>query len=204
MSRVDLRERALPLAALLCSLVGLVFALGGADEPARAQVLVAVRSVAAGSRIPADALRLVPIDARDRTPSMLGTASAAAGRVVVAPLRPGDYVQRGGLEDGAALPALGPGQRAFTLRLEPSAAPPAASLVPGTTVDVIVSTDADGRRGAGSSVAASGLEILTPVRHDEGALLVTLRTTVRQAVALTAAQSFAHDLRLLGRPGGDG
>ena len=40
-------------------------------------------------------------------------------------------------------------------------------------------------------------------RRTDGTVVVTLRTSLRQAVALTAAQSYAHDLRVLVRAPGD-
>ena len=66
MSRV-VRERALPLIALLLALVGLVSNARGSDA-ARVHVIAAVRAVPAGAIVAPGAVRIVSIDARDRTP----------------------------------------------------------------------------------------------------------------------------------------
>ena len=96
---------------------------------------------------------------------------------------------------------------------------PSRPRLPGSRVDVIVSTEP--RTGAGSTfVALEGVELLSlsaaaagtgsfdPTASGEGAAatataLATLRVTPRQAVYLTAAQNFAREVRLLSRPPGD-
>ena len=99
-----LRDRALPLAAVGLALLGLAVGQGG-DGPRRLEVVVAARSIAAGTPIPPDAIRLVSIVAADRTPSMLARIDEAAYRQSGVPLRAGDYVVRGALhnDDRAAL-----------------------------------------------------------------------------------------------------
>jgi hypothetical protein len=202
---VDLRAHALPLAALACALAGLAATFDGGSESGRATVVAVARSVQVGSSIPASALRLLRIDARDRTPTMVGALAAATGRVALVPLHGGDVLLSGELAARSAVAPLRAGERAVTLRLDPSAAPPATELTAGRRVDVVVSTDADARHPARSLVAAAALEVLIPARERDGMLVLTLRARVRDAVELTEAQSFAHDLRVLVRPeGGSG
>jgi pilus assembly protein CpaB len=196
-----LRDRALPLAAVGLALLGLAVGQGG-DGPRRLEVVVAARSIAAGTPIPPDAIRLVSIAAADRTPSMLVRIDEAAYRQSGVPLRAGDYVVRGALQNDDRA-ALRRGQRAVALRLDAAAAPSPAALRDGARVDVVVSTDADATNPARSSVVASALEVLGAPRRSEGTVVVTLRASLRQAVALTAAQSYAHDLRVLVRAPGD-
>jgi pilus assembly protein CpaB len=196
-----LRERALPLVAVGLALLGLA-AGQGHDGPRRLEVVVAARSIPAGRPIPPGAVRLVSIVATDRTPSMLAREDEAAFRVSSVPLRPGDYVVRGALQDDDRAP-LRRGQRAVALRLDAASAPSPAALRDGTRVDVVVSTDADATHPARSSVVAGALEVLGAPRRADGAVVITLRATLRQAVALTAAQSYAHDLRVLVRAPGD-
>jgi Flp pilus assembly protein CpaB len=198
----DLRAHALPLAALACALVGLAATFGGGSGSGSATVVAVARSVPLGTSIPASALRLLRIDAGDRTPSMLGELSAATGRVALVPLHGGDVLLSGELAAQTAVAPLRAGQRAVTLRLDPSAAPSATELGAGRHVDVVVSTDADAAHPARSLVAAAALEVLTPARERDGMLVLTLRASVREAVELTEAQSFAHDLRVLVRPEG--
>jgi pilus assembly protein CpaB len=76
-------------------------------------------------------------------------------------------------------------------------------VVPGARVDVLVT-----REGAGTKLALQDVEVLAaaaaPGDDLAGArVAATLRTTVRQAVYLTAAQSFAREIRLLPRAAGD-
>jgi pilus assembly protein CpaB len=102
-----------------------------------------------------------------------------------------------------AAAALRGGERALDL----VAVAPPATVVPGARVDVLVTYD--GRDGvAGSTRLALGdVELLAarPAPAADGAdalprVVATLRVTVRQAVALTAAAAAAREVRLLARP----
>jgi pilus assembly protein CpaB len=77
-------------------------------------------------------------------------------------------------------------------------------------VDVLVTrAAADGASGA-TTLALAGAQVLSaaPASPDgdsgEQRVAVSLRVTVRQAVYLAAAQSFAREIRVLPRPAGDG
>ncbi len=80
---------------------------------------------------------------------------------------------------------------------------------PGARVDVVVTREGSGRGRA--QLAMEDVEVLTAAPApagapgDSGAVRVSasLRVTVRQAVYLAAAQSFAREIRLLPRAAGD-
>src|SRR4051794_22533104 len=201
MLRLPGRERSLPVAALALALLGLLVE-HGQGGPRTVEVVAAADPIAAGAPIPPTALRLVRINADDRTASMLSNVDEVAFRQSAVALHPGDYVTGTVLRD-AVRPALRAGQRAVALRLDGASAPSLAALHDGVRVDVVVSTDADARHPARSSVVASALEVIEAPRRTDGTVVVTLRASLRQAVELTAAQSYAHDLRVLVRAPGD-
>ncbi|MDR9372879.1 RcpC/CpaB family pilus assembly protein, partial [Conexibacter sp. JD483] len=140
-------------------------------------------------------------------PGLLRGAQAAVA------LPAGAYVTRAVLRTpGAAAPAVGPGERAAEIvaRGDPEA------IVAGGRVDVLVTRDGvDGRPGSTvlaledvevlAAAAVAGAEIAPSGGGAEAGARVsaTLRVTVRQAVFLTAAQSFARELRLLPRAAAD-
>jgi pilus assembly protein CpaB len=93
---------------------------------------------------------------------------------------------------------------------------PVLASVEGRADDVLVTRD--GREGGGgrTSLALEDVEVLAaaPASEDEGGprtsdspagprVTASLRVTLRQAVYLTAAQSFAREIRLLPRAPGD-
>jgi pilus assembly protein CpaB len=88
-----------------------------------------------------------------------------------------------------------------------------ADVEPGARVDVLVTRDGGEDGPGGSELALQDVEVLAsrPAAADarratatDGPLVAaTLRVTVRQAVFLAAAQSFAREIRLLVRAPGD-
>jgi pilus assembly protein CpaB len=88
-------------------------------------------------------------------------------------------------------------------------------VVPGARVDVLVTRDGGAGGGAGAAelaledvevMAARGVAPEDAPRASQAAgplVAATLRVTVRQAVFLAAAQSFAREVRLLVRAPGD-
>jgi pilus assembly protein CpaB len=86
-----------------------------------------------------------------------------------------------------------------------------ATAPPGTRVDVLITTET--RSGTGRSfLALQDVELLAVREPDaepqDGAAatataIATLRVRLREAVYLTAAESFARELRLLVRAPGD-
>lgn len=227
------RRRALLLLTLALACGGLaasevgsrvreVEAAVGAPVP----VVVAARDVAPGAELkPADlAVREVP--ARFAPPDGFAAPDEAVGAPLGTGLAKGSYltVSSLGAGDGAGR-GRGPGplrrgQRALEVAV---AGGESLSSVagPGSRVDVLVSTD-PGDGPARTHLALESVELLDlssgggvdaefAAGEDtagEGAAanassLATLRVTVRQAVYLTAAQSYAREVRLLPRPAGD-
>ncbi|MBJ7332107.1 MAG: Flp pilus assembly protein CpaB [Solirubrobacteraceae bacterium] len=83
---------------------------------------------------------------------------------------------------------------------------------PGSRVDVVITRDERGGSAAGTLLALQDVEVLAAQAGpqpagDEGTgaprVLASLRVTLRQAVYLAAAQSFAREVRLLPRAVGD-
>jgi pilus assembly protein CpaB len=86
----------------------------------------------------------------------------------------------------------------------------AAAILPGSRVDVLVTRDAGGAGGGRTRLALEDVEVLNahavPATDTQPAttrVAASLRVTVRQAVYLAAAQSFAREIRLLPRAAGD-
>ncbi|WP_354701811.1 hypothetical protein DSM112329_02147 [Paraconexibacter sp. AEG42_29] len=109
----------------------------------------------------------------------------------------------------AAAGTLKPGQRVA----EVTARGDARLLGPGSRIDLLVTREgADG--SGGTTLALEDAEVLaaTPVGGDEDGsgkgvaalqVALSLRVSLRQAVALAAAQNFAKELRVLVRADGD-
>jgi pilus assembly protein CpaB len=178
-------------------------------------VVVAAADLRQGQRISAKqasrslAVRHVP--ARFAPPDALAAPADAVGSTLAAPVAAGGYVTAGSLAGPAdardeAGSALVPGQRAVEVAVTGGEELTAAG--PGTLVDVIVTTERGEGRGR-TYLALEAVELLSArpggeTGGGEGAgggavTLATLRTTLRQAVYLAAAQSFARAIRLLPR-----
>lgn len=183
--------------------------------------VVVVRSdLALGAEIRPDAVEVRKVPARFVPPDALADPAEAAGLTLAVPLPRGAYLTAAALAARApdALrpgPALRRGERAAEVRVAGTGGP-AAGAEPGARVDVLVTTEGRSGSGGRTYVALEDVELLD-LRDDGGetaveaedaaagapAALATLRVTARQAVYLTAAQSFARELRLLVRPPGD-
>ncbi len=120
-------------------------------------------------------------------------------------IRRGDYVSGSSLApsggEGAAEAA--PAGRVVDVSVA-GASSFADLLRPGARVDVLITTD----RAAGGGrtyLALQGAELVAFAAGSggEGKATATLRVSLRQAVLLTAAQSFARELRLVPRADGD-
>jgi pilus assembly protein CpaB len=87
------------------------------------------------------------------------------------------------------------------------AAGPPDAVVPGSRVDVLVTREPRPGSPGGTDLALEDVEVLAAAATaaDSGAprIAASLRVTLRQAVYLAAAQSFARELRLLPRAHGD-
>lgn len=183
----DISRREAALAARLAPLVDVVVARG--ELPAGTEVAekdLAIR------RIPA---RYAPAGAA------MATAELVGGRLAVAvadgaPVAPGMLVTEA---TAAGAPVRG-GERAVPLVATGS--PDMVS--PGARVDVLVTRD------RGTELALQDVEVLSaapaaaaPEASGAPRVAATLRVTLRQAVYLAAAESFAREIRLLPRAAGD-
>ncbi len=224
------RRRALVLLALALACGGLaasqvrqtvreVEARTGAPVP----VVVARESIPADRQIDPGSLTVRQVPERYAPPDGLAASEDAAGLRTAGAVRAGTYLTTAHLQGagGKGDTSLRRGERALEVSVAGGEA--LAGAAPGSTVDVLVSTE--GREGAARSfLALESVELLDlqagaggrdpesedgegPVSREGAAAAATatatLRVTTRQAVYLTAAQNFAREVRLLPRPSGD-
>jgi pilus assembly protein CpaB len=203
-------------------LLGLALVLGGLaagdvarrESAVRAQlgpaveVVVARADIAAGKRVGAGDLAVRSVPARYAPVGAATVPGTLIGRRLAAAVRRGGYLGEDLVEADRAVagPPVGKGERAA----EVVALGTPALVVPGARVDVLVTRDGEGGAAAGTELALEDVEVLAAraapgAARDEGAerVAATLRLTVRDAVYLAAAQSFARELRLLPRAAGD-
>jgi pilus assembly protein CpaB len=202
-------------------LLGLALVLGGLaasdvarrEAAVRAQLGPAVEVVVARADLRAGR----PVGAADlavrRVPSRYAPAGAATvpetliGHRLAAPVARGGYLPEAlvASDPGVAGPPVRAGERAA----EVVAVGPRALVVPGARVDVLVTRDGEGGAAAGTELALEDVEVLAArpaaagAREEGERVAATLRVSVRDAVYLAAAQSFARELRLLPRAAGD-
>ena len=213
------RRRAAVLLGLALVLGGLAASDVGRREAALRRavgpsvpVVVARTRLAPGTPLTARALAVRRVPARFAPALAYGSPAALAGAKAAAALQAGEDVTPAAVDDGASAAASGapvrPGERVADL----VARGPAALIRAGTRVDVLVTRESgdgsgvDGRRAGGRRGPRGARR-----RRDDGAaggdaqdrVAVSLRVTVRQAVFLAAAESFARELRLLPRAAGD-
>jgi pilus assembly protein CpaB len=161
--------------------------------------------VARGDLSPGTPLRVTDVEPRE-VPARWAPVGAAAAPGEVAGAVPAVRIPRGAYVTAAALTApdaaggtVARGERA----VEVVAAGSQDLVVPGARVDVLVT-----REDAGTRLALQDVEVLAVGPADDVAgaarIATTLRVSLRQAVYLTAAQSFAREIRLLPRAAGDG
>src|SRR5512133_2381420 len=200
-------------AAALLGLALLLGVLAASDVAGREAALrrqlgpavpvVVVRSpLRAGDRIKRGALALRLVPERYAPASAFHDPVEAVGRRAGVPIAAGTdlgpaLLRVPGSQAQPAGPALRRGERALDLVAVGAAAP-------GTRVDVLVTDDG---RGGATRLVLTGAEVLATrpaqVPDAQDALprvVATLRVTVRQAVALTAAAAGAREVRLLARP----
>ena len=207
-------------AALLLGLALVLGALAASDVARRetalraelsplVEVVVARAPLEAGRRVAARDL------ARRRVPERFAPAGAAGvapallvGRRLAVPVAEGGPVGPLLLEPEAPPPGAGLGRGQRAAEIVAAAAPGTVSA--GARVDVLVTRD----RGAGAGateLALQDVEVLATRPAAAAAdgerrtrtIAATLRVSVRQAVYLAAAGSFAREIRLLARAPGD-
>jgi pilus assembly protein CpaB len=172
-------------------------------------VLVTRTPIPAGAPLAAARPVLRAIPQRFAPVGALASATALAGARAAVALPAGAYLTAATLRaPDAALPPIGRGERIAQVVAH---ADPAA-VVPGARVDVLVTRDGDGGSAGATVLALEDVEVLAAraappaaSAEQEGASRVaaSLRVSVRQAVYLAAAQSFARDVQLLARAPGD-
>jgi len=199
--------------ALLAGLALLLGGLAASDVAGReaalrrglgpvVEVVVARDSLTAGTRLAPAQLAVRRVPARYAPRGGFGSADALAGQRLRADVPAGTDITTAALaaersETGAA--ALRPGERAADV----SAVAPGTPLVPGSRVDVLVTREARDAAPGRTTLALAGAEVLATRPGSDGHVVASLRVTVRQAVYLAAAQSFAREIRLLVRPPGE-
>jgi pilus assembly protein CpaB len=186
-------------------------------------VVVAARDIAPDEPLRASDMSVERVPSRYIPPDAVGDVVPLAGARAAVRIAAGGYITAGLLQGvtAASEGPLRPGERAVeiavsagTSALGGSAAAPAFAG-PGSRVDVLVSTQA--HDGAGRSFVAlenvtlldlrplggGGVAVDEAMDQPAATAVATLRVTARQAVYLTAAETFAHEVRLLVRPPGD-
>jgi pilus assembly protein CpaB len=173
-------------------------------------VVVAKRDIAADERLRPEDLAVDQVPARFVPPGALGAPARLAGARPAVPVAAGAYLTAGILQSVSsdADAALRPGERAVEIAVGGGSG--LALAGPGSRVDVLVSSQS--HDGAGRTFVALEDVALLDLRPAAGGgpaaggaarALATLRVTLRQAVYLTAAESFGREVRLLVRPLGD-
>jgi pilus assembly protein CpaB len=208
-------------AALLLGLALVLGALAASDvarresalraELAPLQAVVVARApLEAGRRLRAGDLARRSVPARFAPAGSIGvTPELLVGRRLAVPVAAGGPVGPLLLEPPEPPPGTGLGRGQRAAEVVAAAAP--GTVVAGARVDVLVTRD----RGAGAGateLALQDVEVLAarPAEPADGAarraapaVAATLRVSVRQAVYLAAAGSFAREVRLLARAPGD-
>jgi pilus assembly protein CpaB len=197
-------------------LLGLALALGGlaATDVSRREraldarlgpltdVVVARHPLAAGDAVALEDLGVRRIPARYAPPGAEAFAGDLAGHRLAVPVAAGGAVTPDLLAQAPSTPAqaIAKGQRALELLATGSA-------TAGSRVDVVVTSDRRAGTAGTARLALENVEVLATraasSQDGEPRLAATLRVTPAQAVYLTAAQSFAGDIRLLVRAPGD-
>jgi len=170
-------------------------------------VVVARTDLPAGRVVRAADLAVRRVPARYAPAAAFSDPAQAAGLRTTAQVVHGTDLLPAVLADGDSADgaSLRPGERVADL----VAAGPPKLIRPGGRVDVLVTrAGQDGETGS-TSLALADVEVLAAAPadpdSDSGArkVAVSLRVTLRQAVYLAAAQSFAREIRLLPRAAAD-
>jgi pilus assembly protein CpaB len=159
-------------------------------------VLVARTDLVPGRSIRIDDVEARELPARWAPLGAAGSPGAVAGTTPAVRIPRGAYVVASDLAAASGTGLVRRGERA--VEVVASASPELVTR--GARVDVLVTRD-----DAGTRLALRDVEVLAArsTRDAEGTerVAATLRVTLRQAVYLTEAQSFAREIRLLARPG---
>ena len=207
-------------ASLLVGLALLLGALAASDVAGReaalqrsvgplVPVVVTRAPIAAGTPLEARRLAVRRVPERFAPAAAYGSTAALAGSRAAVALQAGEDVSPAAVDDGSGATGapVRPGERVADV----VARGPADLIRAGGHVDVLVTREG-GNGGGTTTMALEDAEVLAAHglagsggADDAGGarVAVSLRVSVRQAVFLAAAQSFARELRLLPRAAGD-
>jgi pilus assembly protein CpaB len=174
--------------------------------------VIVTRPVAAGTSftpsLSATHLAVREVPQRFAPPAALIAVPDSVGSRTTASLRAGDYLTAGVLRSAGPTRAerrqAPPGR---VVEVEVSGAATIAPLLqPGIAVDVLITTQRSG--SSRTYLALQGVQLASFAARDDAGPhgtsgIASLRVSLREAVLLTAAQSFATELRLVPRPPGD-
>ncbi len=198
---------ALLLGALAASDVGRREAALRAAVGPGVPVVVVRADLRAGDELRPGALAVRRVPARFAPEGAYASPAVLAGTRAAVPVPAGTDLVPALVDDGTGAGApVAPGER--VAELVARAAPDLVTA--GSRVDVLVTREHGDGRGE-TSLALEDVEVLTARaapedgegRGDGPRVAVALRTTLRQAVYLAAAESFAREIRLLPRAVGD-
>jgi pilus assembly protein CpaB len=174
-------------------------------------VVVARGEIPAGGRLGPRRLAVRRVPARYAPAGAFRSAAELSGLRAAVAIPAGADLEPALVDDGSAGAGAGAPVRAGERVAQVLATGPAELLAPGSRVDVVVTREgASGAAGA-TTLALEDVEVLAAAPAvAEGAsdaqaprVALSLRVTLRQAVYLAAAQSFARELRVLPRAIGD-
>ena len=172
-------------------------------------VVVARDAVPKGERLAAGRLAVRTLPGRYAPAGAFAHPADLAGLRAAVAIAAGSDVVAGMVDDGSASAPRGAPVRAGERVADLVAMGSPQLIVPGSRVDVLVTRGNDGQSGR-TELALEDVEVLTSSAaaaapgDDPGPhVAVSLRVTLRQAVFLAAAQSFAREIRLLPRAPGD-
>lgn len=175
-------------------------------------VVLARREVARGDRITAAALAVRRVPARYAPAGTFMRPGALIGVRSAVDIGAGTDLVPALLDDGTADPPAGAPVRRGERIAELIARGSPELVQAGSRVDVLVTQDDPGGGGGRTRIALQDAEVLAaapaPEGEDRGTsagdrVAVSLRVTLRQAVALAAAEQYAREVRVLPRAAGD-
>jgi pilus assembly protein CpaB len=213
---VSRRRRGVLLVGLALMLGGLAAADVGRREAALARelgpevdVVVAATALQADAEVGEGDLTVRRMPARYVPPDALGSPSELVGSELAVAVAEGALLTRSHVEQPRSL--AGGSVRRGERAVEVVAAGLPELVVPGARVDVVITHDDHGSEPGSTELFLRDVEVLGAAPAPEAAaaaaqatsttrVAATLRVTLRQALDLTAAQSFAREIRLLPRP----
>ena len=213
MTRAARRRRAFVLAGLALLLGGLAASDVAGREAALEQrlgptvpVVVARATLEPGAKIDPRKLAVRRVPARFAPRGTFASPHELAGQTPSAGVPAGADVTTSALSDPAATATGAPVAKGERVAEVVAAGAPDL-ITAGARVDVLVTREPRPGAPGGTDLALQDVEVLTatPAPADSGPprIAASLRVTLRQAVYLAAAQSFARELRLLPRSPGD-